>query len=59
MKKIRSVTNELAEGPVKKAGLKLRQIYDETEYINSSISLGFMLGTFTPLYLAYLYAKDE
>ncbi|HIA81366.1 MAG TPA: efflux RND transporter permease subunit, partial [Rhodospirillales bacterium] len=39
MKEIRSVTKELAEGPIKKAGLILRQIYDETEYINSSISL--------------------
>ncbi len=39
MKEIRSVTKELAEGPIKQAGLILRQIYDETEYINSSISL--------------------
>ncbi|MEE2746488.1 MAG: efflux RND transporter permease subunit [Pseudomonadota bacterium] len=39
MKEIRAVTKGLADGPVKQAGLKLRQIYDETEYINSSISL--------------------
>jgi|TARA_B110000967_G_scaffold202614_1_gene241795 hypothetical protein len=33
------------------------ELYDGIYF--ASISLGFMLGTFTPLYLAYLYAKDE
>ncbi|MDE0060883.1 MAG: efflux RND transporter permease subunit [Defluviicoccus sp.] len=29
----------LRDGPIKEAGLKVRQVYDETDYINSSIAL--------------------
>ena len=39
MKAVRRVANELANGPVRRAGLKMTQVYDETEYINSSIDL--------------------
>jgi len=39
MKAVRAVASELADGAVKKAGLKMRQIYDETDYINSAINL--------------------
>ena len=39
MKEVRAVTKELVNGPIKQAGLSLRQVYDETDYINSSISL--------------------
>ena len=39
MKEVRAVTEELVNGPIKQAGLSLRQVYDETQYINSSISL--------------------
>lgn len=39
MKEVRAMAKSLAEGPVLKAGLKMRQVYDETDYINSSIDL--------------------
>ena len=39
MKDIRRVANELSIGPVLLAGLKMQQVYDETDYINSSIDL--------------------
>ncbi len=39
MREVRRVANELAEGPVQQAGLHMRQVYDETVYINSSIDL--------------------
>ncbi|MBT5940077.1 MAG: efflux RND transporter permease subunit [Rhodospirillaceae bacterium] len=39
MKEVRKVANELADGVVLSAGLKMRQVYDETDYINSSIDL--------------------
>ncbi len=39
MKDIRRVANELSTGPVLLAGLKMQQVYDETDYINSSIDL--------------------
>ncbi len=39
MKEVRRVASELAEGPVRQAGLHMRQVYDETTYINSSIDL--------------------
>ncbi|MDA0239530.1 MAG: efflux RND transporter permease subunit [Proteobacteria bacterium] len=39
MKEVRRVADELAEGPVKLAGLRMQQVYDETDYINSSIDL--------------------
>lgn len=39
MKEVRAVAAELAEGPVDQAGLRMRQVYDETDYINSSIDL--------------------
>ncbi len=36
---IQATIKELAEGPLKEAGLQVKQIYDETEYINSAIGL--------------------
>jgi hydrophobic/amphiphilic exporter-1 (mainly G- bacteria), HAE1 family len=39
MEEVRAVAKELAEGPVIGAGLQMRQVYDETDYINSSINL--------------------
>ncbi|MEE2761704.1 MAG: efflux RND transporter permease subunit [Pseudomonadota bacterium] len=39
MKDVRRVAEELADGPVRLAGLRMQQIYDETNYINSSIGL--------------------
>ncbi len=39
MRGIRKVADELSRGPVHLAGLKMRQMYDETDYINSSIDL--------------------
>jgi len=39
MKEVRRIADELATGPVLRAGLKMTQVYDETEYINSSINL--------------------
>jgi len=39
MKEVRQVAQELANGPVLAAGLNMRQMYDETDYINSSIDL--------------------
>ncbi len=39
MKEVRAMAKYLADGPIKSAGLELRQVYDETTYINSSIGL--------------------
>ena len=39
MVEVRKMAKYLANGPVKDAGLELKQVYDETTYINSSISL--------------------
>lgn len=39
MDAVRAVLTELDEGPVADAGLKMRQVYDETVYINGAISL--------------------
>jgi hydrophobic/amphiphilic exporter-1 (mainly G- bacteria), HAE1 family len=39
MKGIRKVVKELNAGPLPGAGIKLEQVYDETVYINSAISL--------------------
>ena len=39
MAEVRAVARDLAEGPVLQAGLRMRQVYDETDYINSSIDL--------------------
>ena len=39
MQGIRQTVNELNEGSLKREGLYLRQVYDETEYIESAIDL--------------------
>lgn len=39
MTEVRRVAEELANGPVLLAGLRMQQVYDETDYINSSIDL--------------------
>jgi len=39
MEGIRGAIKELNDGPLPDAGLRLRQVYDETVYINSSIDL--------------------
>ncbi|WP_298839759.1 efflux RND transporter permease subunit [uncultured Roseobacter sp.] len=39
MDSVRTVLAELNDGPVTDAGLKMRQVYDETVYINGAISL--------------------
>jgi len=39
MADVRAVIKELADGPVKRQGLMIEQVYDETDYINSSIDL--------------------
>ena len=39
MRTIRALTAELNAGPLKSAGLVLEQVYDETTYIDSAISL--------------------
>ncbi|MEM9583394.1 MAG: efflux RND transporter permease subunit [Pseudomonadota bacterium] len=39
MEELQVVLSELAEGPVAAEGLKLRQVYDETIYIDGAISL--------------------
>jgi HAE1 family hydrophobic/amphiphilic exporter-1 len=36
---VRGVMKELADGPLKREGLTVEQVYDETVYINSSIDL--------------------
>lgn len=36
---VRDVMKELADGPLKREGLTVEQVYDETVYINSSIDL--------------------
>ncbi|MDE0412299.1 MAG: efflux RND transporter permease subunit [Gammaproteobacteria bacterium] len=39
MADLRAATREIQEGPFKRAGLNLEQVYDETVYINSAIEL--------------------
>tara|TARA_R110002110_G_scaffold84535_2_gene219545 strand:+ start:3871 stop:7053 length:3183 start_codon:yes stop_codon:yes gene_type:complete len=39
MATVREVVKDLADGPVKRQGLIVEQVYDETDYINSSIDL--------------------
>jgi len=39
MKGLRQATSELSDGPLKRAQLSLEQVYDETKYIDRSISL--------------------
>ncbi|WP_299828205.1 efflux RND transporter permease subunit [uncultured Roseobacter sp.] len=39
MESVRAVLTELDEGPVSDAGLQMRQVYDETVYINGAIDL--------------------
>ena len=36
---LRAAIDELEAGPIARAGLRVQQVYDETEYINSSINL--------------------
>ena len=36
---LRAAIEELEAGPIQRAGLRVQQVYDETEYINSSIDL--------------------
>ncbi|MFK7869675.1 MAG: efflux RND transporter permease subunit [Roseobacter sp.] len=39
MEEVRLVLDELSQGPVADAGLEMRQVYDETIYINGAIKL--------------------
>ena len=39
MADVREIIKGLADGPVKRQGLLIEQVYDETDYINSSIDL--------------------
>ncbi len=39
MEGLRQATEELREGPLKRAGLTLTQVYDETKYIDRSINM--------------------
>ncbi len=39
MELVRQAVNEMREGPIARQGLIVQQVYDETEYINSSIDL--------------------
>ena len=39
MEQIRVVVQQLNDGPLRAAGLRLTQVYDETFYINSAIGL--------------------
>ncbi|MCY3803207.1 MAG: efflux RND transporter permease subunit [Gammaproteobacteria bacterium] len=39
MSRIREVVREIEQGPLKRAGLNIEQVYDETQYINSAIEL--------------------
>ena len=39
MAEVRDVVKDLAKGSVARQGLKLEQVYDETDYINASINL--------------------
>ena len=39
MRGLRAVSQELNDGPLKSQGLILEQVYDETDYINSAVSL--------------------
>ena len=39
MKRLKIAVSELANGPLKKLGIVIVQLYDETDYINSAISL--------------------
>lgn len=39
LEEVRAVVQELADGPLKRQGLIVEQVYDETVYINSSIDL--------------------
>ncbi len=39
MAEVRKVVSELAEGPLRSQRLRVEQVYDETDYINSSIDL--------------------
>ncbi|MEX2454629.1 MAG: efflux RND transporter permease subunit [Rhodospirillaceae bacterium] len=39
MAEVRAVVQELADGPFRRQGLKVEQVFDETVYINSSIEL--------------------
>jgi HAE1 family hydrophobic/amphiphilic exporter-1 len=39
MAEVRAMAKYLSDGPILKAGLELIQVYDETDYINSSINL--------------------
>ncbi len=55
MERIRDVAQQLNDGPLRAAGLRLTQVYDETFYINSAISLVtqniWLGGTFAALIL--------
>ncbi len=39
MKRVRKIAGELNDGPLKQAGLTMRQVHDDTIYINSAIGL--------------------
>jgi HAE1 family hydrophobic/amphiphilic exporter-1 len=39
MEEVKTVLQELSDGPVSDAGLRMRQVYDETIYINGAIQL--------------------
>ena len=39
MKLVQETMTGLRDGPIREKGLKVRQVYDETDYINSSIAL--------------------
>ena len=56
MRQLQAVTRELHEGPLRRAGLSLEQVYDETLYIEDAIALLFTsLGIGVLLAIAVLW----
>mgnify|MGYP000194579029 CR=1 FL=1 len=61
MEGIRAAIRELNEGPVPAAGLKLRQVYDETVYIDSAIDLvqqNIWVGGLLAALVLYLFLRS-
>ncbi len=61
MRGIRRAIQELAEGPVRAAGLRIEQVYDETVYIRSAIDLviqNIYVGGSLAALILYLFLRS-
>jgi len=61
MEGLREATDELSDGPLRRAGLQLKQVYDETDYIYSAVGLvrtNIVLGGLLTIAVLLIFLKS-